>query len=57
VSGVLALILSLAPELSADEAVAVLESSCEDLGQRGRDALFGNGLVDAWGAVERLRRP
>jgi hypothetical protein len=20
-------------------------------------ALFGNGLVDAWGAVERLRRP
>ncbi|MCX6093800.1 MAG: S8 family serine peptidase [Candidatus Bipolaricaulota bacterium] len=57
VSGILALILSLAPELSADKAIAVLESSCEDLGQRGRDALFGNGLVDAWGAVERLRRP
>jgi len=57
VSGTLALILSLAPGLSADEAVAVLEGSCEDLGQRGRDALFGNGLVDAWGAVERLRRP
>ncbi|MDD5219094.1 MAG: S8 family serine peptidase [Candidatus Bipolaricaulis sp.] len=57
VSGVLALILSLAPELSADEALAVLAGSCEDLGQQGRDALYGSGLVDAWGAIERLSRP
>jgi subtilisin family serine protease len=57
VSGILALILSVAPQLSAEQAIAVLEDSCEDLGQRGRDPLYGAGLVNAWGAVERLRRP
>ena len=57
VSGVLALILSLAPQLSADEAVAILQGTCEDLGQQGWDSLYGHGLVDAWSAVEQLHRP
>lgn len=56
VTGVLALILSAAPHLSAAEAVAILEQTAEDLGPRGRDAMYGHGLVDARAAVLAIRR-
>lgn len=54
VSGVLALILSAAPDLTPAEAVAVLETSAQDLGEPGRDSLFGFGLVDAARALLSL---
>jgi subtilisin family serine protease len=52
VSGTLALVLSAFPSLSAQQAVSLLMGSAIDLGARGPDSLFGQGLVDALGAVD-----
>ena len=54
VTGVLALILSADPRLSPLEAIAVLRNTLIDLGPRGRDTSFGDGLVDAAAAVGGL---
>jgi len=51
VTGTLALILSAFPSLSAPQAVDVLRGSLVDLGPRGADASFGQGLIDAFEAV------
>jgi len=52
VSGVLALMLSLAPNLSASEAIAVLLATAVDLGARD---MYGSGLVDALSALRAIR--
>jgi subtilisin family serine protease len=52
VSGTLALVLSAFPSLSAQQAVSLLMGSAIDLGARGPDSLFGQGLIDAFGAVD-----
>jgi len=54
VSGVLALILSVAPNLSSSEAIELLARTAIDLGVRGVDAQFGKGLVDARAAVNAV---
>lgn len=46
VSGALALLFSAFPDLTADEAVAILKDSAEDLGQPGVDEIYGYGALD-----------
>jgi len=56
VSGILALILSVAPYLSGRDAVSILEQTAVDLGSSGKDDLYGSGRVDAERAVLAARR-
>ena len=51
VAAVAALVRALRPDLSADEVVALLASTATDLGDAGRDPVFGYGLVDAYAAA------
>jgi len=51
VTGTLALILSAYPSLSPSQAVDILMGSLTDLGARGFDPSFGQGLIDAFEAV------
>lgn len=52
VSGAIANLIHAAPDRSADWIAAALSSTAKDLGQTGRDADFGFGLVDAKAAGE-----
>lgn len=54
VSGVVALLLSINPDLTLAEVKSVLAETSEDLGQPGKDEKFGYGLVNAARAVEHL---
>ena len=56
VTGVLALILSVAPNLTPDEAIRILADTAIDLGARGMDTQYGQGLIDALAAVLRASR-
>jgi len=51
VSGILALILSVHPGITATGAIEILRSTLEDLGTRGFDPWFGYGLANAYKAV------
>jgi subtilisin family serine protease len=51
VAGTLALILSAFPSLSPIQAVDILMGSLIDLGTRGADSSFGQGLINAFDAV------
>ena len=51
VSGTAALVLEQQPQLSPAELRSLLERTAKDLGPRGKDPQFGNGLVDACKAV------
>jgi subtilisin family serine protease len=51
VSGVAALIIERDPDLPPDLVRRILLTSARDLGPKGRDDLFGAGLVDAFRAV------
>ena len=52
VSGVAALVLSANPALTNREVRKILRGTAVDLGDPGRDILFGWGLVNALGAVQ-----
>jgi len=54
VSGVAALLWSLAPQLSADDIKYVMQGTAKDLGTPGFDAFFGFGLVDALAAAKKI---
>ena len=56
VAGVVALMLSANPDLNAWEVKEILESTCKDLGDKGRDVAFGAGLVNALDAVRAARK-
>lgn len=56
VAGVVALMLSANPDLNAWEVKEILESTCKDLGEKGRDVATGAGLVQALEAVRAARR-
>ena len=56
VAGALALLLQLAPHLTADEQAALLTQSARDLGAPGPDPTFGAGSLDV-GAAARLLSP
>jgi len=51
VSGVVALMLARDGKLSPGKVRAILQATAKDLGPKGRDALFGAGLVDAHAAL------
>jgi len=55
VSGVLALMLSLSPRLTASEAIGILLATSTDLGSQGPDDMYGAGLVDALAALQGVR--
>ncbi len=52
VSGVAALVLNANPSLSNKDVTKILKGTAVDLGDPGRDTLFGFGLVNALGAVQ-----
>lgn len=52
VSGIVALMLEVDPDLTPDVARALLERASHDLGSPGRDEKFGYGKVDAERAVQ-----
>ena len=57
VAGVIALMRAVYPELSPDEvdALLVAGSLTSDIGDSGRDDLFGHGLIDAFKAVKEAQ--
>lgn len=57
VSGLAALIWSLAPDLTNDEIEEIIENTAVDLGATGRDNYFGWGRIDAAEAVTAASYP
>jgi len=57
VAGVAALLLATNPNLSPAQAVAILQSSSDDLGSTGLDPIFGYGRVNASKAVQMAFNP
>ncbi|HEU4886700.1 MAG TPA: S8 family serine peptidase, partial [Thermoanaerobaculia bacterium] len=51
VAAIAALVRALRPDLSADEVLALLASTATDLGDAGRDPIYGHGLVNAYAAA------
>lgn len=52
VAGVAALMLSVDPALTPNQVETILRSTSTDLGDPGRDPIFGEGLVNAFAAVQ-----
>ena len=50
-AGVAALMLSANPELPAWRVKELMEATCKDLGEEGRDTTYGAGLIQADAAV------
>ena len=57
VSGLAALVLSVSPDLSPSHVKAVIHDSAVDLGDPGRDVVFGYGRIDAAAALTSLDPP
>lgn len=57
VSGIVALMLEHKGDLSPDNVLAILMATAKDLGPKGRDPMFGAGLVDAYGALVLEKAP
>ena len=57
VSGIAALMLQRDPALTPERLRHLLETSAKDLGPKGRDAMFGFGLADAYAAVRADAAP
>jgi thermitase len=51
VSGLVGLVLSRRPDMKVDEVTTLLEATAKDLGDPGRDQLYGFGRVDAHQAL------
>lgn len=54
-AGVAALMLSANPEPTAWRIKSLIEATCADLGEPGRDAIYGAGLLQAERAVTAAR--
>jgi hypothetical protein len=50
------MILSEFPEMSVWRARRIIEETARDLGEAGKDYMFGYGLVDAYAAVLEARK-
>ena len=57
VSGIVALMLARKPGLKLAKVLSVLRASAKDLGRKGRDPIYGAGLVDAYAAVAAEAEP
>ncbi len=53
VSGLAALIWTVAPDVTNDQVESIMESTAVDLGAAGRDDYFGWGRIDAYAAVKK----
>jgi subtilisin family serine protease len=53
---VAALTLSANSELNAWEVKSLMEQTCSDIGPKGRDAMFGAGVLNALEAVRAARK-
>lgn len=51
VTGLVALMKSVRPDLTPDEVEGLLKATARDLGSRGADPQYGAGLIDAFAAV------
>ena len=51
VAAIAALVRALRPDLDADQVLALLASTATDLGDAGRDPVYGHGLIDAYAAA------
>ncbi|MFO7675360.1 MAG: S8 family peptidase [bacterium] len=51
VAGIVALVFSVSPNISATRARAILGVSAIDMGPAGQDVRFGHGLTNAWRAL------
>jgi subtilisin family serine protease len=56
VAGIAAMILAEHPEMSVWWAREIIEATAHDLGEPGKDNMFGYGLVNAYAAVLEARR-
>lgn len=56
VAGIAALVMSASPTLPGWRARAIIEETARDLPPTGKDTRTGRGLVDAWAAVNAVRR-
>lgn len=57
VSGLAALVMSYAPELSNQEVRDIIENTADDLGPQGWDSEFGMGRINAYAALLAARPP
>ncbi len=57
VAGALALLLQVAPQLTATEQANLLTQSADDLGAPGADSIFGAGALDLVAAARSLHSP
>jgi len=57
VSGIVALLLEKRPDLGPDDIRRTLAATAIDLGPKGRDPIFGAGLVDAEAALAAVATP
>jgi subtilisin family serine protease len=55
-AGVAALMLSANPDLNAWEVKDLIEATCKDLGEKGRDLSYGAGLLQALEAVRAAKK-
>lgn len=55
-AGVAALMLSANPDLNAWEVKSLMEETCKDIGEKGRDTTFGAGLLQALDAVRAAKK-
>jgi subtilisin family serine protease len=55
VAGIAALILGEHPDMTVWKVREIIEQTAHDLGEPGKDNMFGHGLVDAYQAVRRAR--
>jgi subtilisin family serine protease len=55
VSGLVALMVQLKPDLSAAEVQGILEASAVDLGAPGKDPVFGAGRIDAFRTLQNTQ--
>ena len=55
-AGVAALMLSVNPDLGAWRVKELMEQTCTDIGEKGRDPIFGAGLLNALEAVRAAKK-
>lgn len=55
-AGVAALMLSVNPDLNAWQVKTLMEQTCTDIGEKGRDHTFGAGLLNALDAVRAAKK-
>lgn len=56
-AGAAALLLEADSSLSPDQLQSLIESTATDMGESGKDSVFGAGRIDVWNAYTRIAQP